>query len=429
MMRVSGVAEPYLREHRLQTSRKLSSRAAIALAAAAALLALAGATTAGAAPTLSLSPGFAEGTGPDEGTTLTDTVGVTGAEYDGGPLPLTGLTFRFPKGTGLSNDGFPICARSVLEPSGPGPAGCPLGSLAGPHGSFNGLVSLGGERIKEAGAIEVYFSPEGGLSLYLSGHSPVALEVLVPGHYVAPSGSLGPGMTFELPLVESVPGAPFVSITELMIALGAFRVEGGARVASVTAPPACSTSMGWEVAGTFSDGKLEDTAAHEATTACFAGGKRAEEEAAALRRAEEEAAKAAAKRQAEEAARKREEAFAGAVAALSGSLVPHGKNAKGRALIKNGGYRFSTIVPADTTLIVEWYLVPRGAHLSTRKPVLVAAGSVSVAVTQTTPITVRLTGAGRRLLKTRKTLTLTALGKLEGPNGTTVRKRTFRLVR
>lgn len=65
------------------------------------------------------------------------------------------------------------------------------------------------------------------------------------------------------------------------------------------------------------------------------------------------------------------------------------------------------------TLSVQWYEVPSGAKLakhSKAKPVLVASGQMSFPAAGTSQVKVRLTAAGKRLLKHAKQLKLTAKG-------------------
>ena len=220
---------------RLRDARASLRRLALMVVASAALgLALAG--SAYGAPSMSFIPSFSEGTHLGEGTIVTGTFGFTGSEYHGMPLPLIELTMRLPKSAVLSNAGFPTCPRATLEPSGPGPSACPTGSGAGPTGSFTTFVAFGGEYIEEHGVVETYFSPEGGVWLLLAGHSPVWIEVLVAGHYLAAAPPLGPAVRFEVPLIETVPGAPLASTTALTIPLGATRESEGKVSASVTAP-------------------------------------------------------------------------------------------------------------------------------------------------------------------------------------------------
>jgi hypothetical protein len=385
---------------------------------------------AAAAPAMSLAAGFAEGTRQSEAAVMTDTIGISGAEYGGAPLPLTELTVRLPKGTVLSNAGFATCPKAMLKPSGEGPAGC-VGAKAGPTGTFNGTAELEGRMEPEYGTAETFFSEEGGLLLYLFGHNPDLIEVLASGHYVAASGSAGPGVAFEVPLTETVPGAPFATITGLSLHLGAFRQEHGVTVGSVTAPGECATGMGWEVAGMFSDGKGAEGAAHaQTTTACLPSSSPASvgsppenapgsQEAAARRRAEEAAL-----------AKSRVDAFTAAVGALRTVLRPHGHAAKIGTILKHGGYAVTLAIPAGVALAIDWYRAPKGARLAARKPVLVAAGSTSRGASGLVKLEIELTGAGRRLLRRSRTVRLTARGVLKPAAGVAATKlETFRLMR
>jgi hypothetical protein len=150
---------------------------------------------------------------------------ITGKEYEGSPPPLSGINFYLPKGTKLNTGGWPICAKSVLEPSGAGPKGCPAKSHAGPTGTVNGFVTLGGERVKEAATVESFYAPGGGLEFFTAGHSPVSLEILSSGHYLhkGGSGGFGPELETEIPLVESLPGAPYASVESINIKAGSAR--------------------------------------------------------------------------------------------------------------------------------------------------------------------------------------------------------------
>ncbi len=386
---------------------------------------------ASAAPAMNLSAGFAEGTRQNEAAAMTDTIGISGTEYGGAPLPLTELTIRFPKGTVLSGAGFATCPKATLKPSGEGPAGC-AGSKAGLTGTFHGAVEFGGKTEPEEGTAETFFSEEGALLLYLFGHNPALIEVLATGHYVAGSGSGGPGVAFDVPLTETVPGAPFASITGLSLNLGAFRQEHGATVGSVTAPGECSTSMGWEVSGIFSDGKGAEGAAHaETSTSCLPSTNQTPIGAPVENPTSSEAA--AARRRAEEAAlatKSQGDEFTAAVGALRRLLIPRGHAAKIGAILKHGGYSVTPTIPAGATLTIDWYRAPKGVHLAARKPVLVAAGSTSPTASGPVKLAIKLTRAGKRLLRQSKTLTLIARGTLKPTTGTAATKlETFRLTR
>ena len=92
-----------------------------------------------------------------------------------------------------------------------GPAGCPAASHAGPTTSFRVAISFGTERVPENGTVMPFFSPEGGVLLYFEAHSPAQLEFVTLGHYEPPIPPFGRALTLEIPLVETVPGAPFAS--------------------------------------------------------------------------------------------------------------------------------------------------------------------------------------------------------------------------
>jgi hypothetical protein len=148
---------------------------------------------------------------------------ITGTEYVGSPPPLAGINVYLPTGTTLHPAGFKTCPPSLLEPSGAGPTHCPKGSSAGPPGEVLGFVSIGGERVKEAATVESFFAPGGGIEFFTFGHSPVNIEVLSTGVIRNPHGAAGFGPEFEaaIPLVASVPGAPYASVEHIKVREGA----------------------------------------------------------------------------------------------------------------------------------------------------------------------------------------------------------------
>ena len=106
-------------------------------------------------------------------------------------------------------------------------------------------------------------------------------------------------------------------------------------------------------------------------------------------------------------------------ALLAQQLMPSGKAAKIATLLKNGGLTMSFKALEAGTLVVGWYEVPPGAKLAKHvkaKPVLVASGQMTFLAAGTGKIKIRLTAAGKRLLKHAKRLKLTAKGTFT-PNG------------
>jgi hypothetical protein len=100
-------------------------------------------------------------------------------------------------------------------------------------------------------------------------------------------------------------------------------------------------------------------------------------------------------------------------AALGQQLVPSGKAATIRALLKNDGLTMSFRALEAGTLVVGWYEVPGAAKLAKHgkaMPVLVASGQMTFVAAGTGKVKIRLTVAGRRLLKGTRELRLTTKG-------------------
>jgi hypothetical protein len=141
--------------------------------------------------------------------------GISGTEYDGSPPPIIGINVLFPSGTMLHPDGFATCTKATLEQFGP--VRCPPGSAAGPVGKMLGFVTFGGERVEEEAEVFSFNAPGGGVESFIDGHSPVSLEVISSGRYfnLEGAGGFGPKLVSEMPLVASVPGAPYASFKSI----------------------------------------------------------------------------------------------------------------------------------------------------------------------------------------------------------------------
>ena len=149
------------------------------------------------------------------------------------------------------------------------------------------------------------------------------------------------------------------------------------------------------------------------------GNTKHEEESAAAKKHEEEAAATAARKHQEEeaaaiAAKKHQEEEATQIATLlRRELTPSGKAAKIAALLKSGVFSISFRALEAGTAVIAWYEVPPGAHLASKtkaKPVLVASGQRSFSRAGTAKIKIKLTAAGKRLLRHARRLKLTAKG-------------------
>jgi hypothetical protein len=96
---------------------------------------------------------------------------------------------------------------------------------------------------------------------------------------------------------------------------------------------------------------------------------------------------------------------------LRRALLPVGKAARIRSLLKHHGYTFVFTAPTAGKVLIEWSRSARGARVAkASKPVVVAIGSARFSRAGRVRITVRLTRAGGRLLKHARSVRLTAKG-------------------
>lgn len=178
------------------------------------------------------------------GTAAHGEVTIEGSEYFGSPPPLIGVNVHLPLGVQLHPSGFPTCAASTLEDLGP--IACPKGSAAGPVGKAIGFVTFGGERVEETAELFTFYGPGGGGIVFADGHTPVSLEILSTERLVkaGDSGGSGPEMSFDVPLVASVPGAPYASIRSIDLQAGSAYRSHGRTIYYARLPHTCP-SGGW----------------------------------------------------------------------------------------------------------------------------------------------------------------------------------------
>lgn len=165
---------------------------------------------------------------------------ISGTEYGGFPSPLKEVEVFLPAGTKLHPQGFSTCSGARLEAKGP--EGCSKRSYASPPGEANGVVSFGGERVHEKVLVQGFFAPHGGLTFYVEGRSPVALEKLSPARISVTSGK--PVVNAEVPLIETVPGAPAASAEQIKVKVGAAFKKGHKLISYGTMPRKCSKKQG-----------------------------------------------------------------------------------------------------------------------------------------------------------------------------------------
>jgi hypothetical protein len=160
---------------------------------------------------------------------------ISGTEYLGFPPPIIGVNFWLPKGTKLHPSGFKTCPVAVIEAQKE-PEKCPQGSAAGPTGEVLGIVAFGKERVEEKATLNSFFTPGGGIGFFTKGVSPTLLELPSLGHYVGPNEGFGNELITKVPLVATVPGAPFASAIKIKIKAGAAMKQGKKLIAYGTVP-------------------------------------------------------------------------------------------------------------------------------------------------------------------------------------------------
>lgn len=112
-------------------------------------------------------------------------------------------------------------------------------------------------------------------------------------------------------------------------------------------------------------------------------------------------------------------------AGLLAQLTPKGKTAKVAAVRRKRNYRYSFNALTAGALVINWYFLPPGAHVSSKgkqkpKPVLFASGHATFGVSGSKPITIALSAKGLRMLKHRAGIALSAKGTFTVPGSTPV---------
>ncbi len=107
-------------------------------------------------------------------------------------------------------------------------------------------------------------------------------------------------------------------------------------------------------------------------------------------------------------------------AVLRHELTPKRASARRASVLRSDGYTLIVSAPERGTEVMSWYVVPHGSKHARRKakPVLVASGRVAFAAAGKKKLKLRLTSAGRSLLKRSRSLRLTATATFT-PHGRT----------
>lgn len=139
------------------------------------------------------------------------------------PPPLTQIELRYPGNLGiaLSGLGLATCTAATLEASGP--PGCASDAVMGRGHALTGIV-LGATTITEAAPITIVRAPDKkgriGLLFYSEGTTPVNTRIVFPGVLLPASAPFGGLVSIGVPLVPTLPGAPYISVIHLHATLG-----------------------------------------------------------------------------------------------------------------------------------------------------------------------------------------------------------------
>jgi hypothetical protein len=139
------------------------------------------------------------------------------------PPPLVQIELRYPDelGLGLSGLGLATCTAQALEADGPG--GCSPNATMGLGTVLSGIV-LGATPITEQAPIAIMRAPdrEGKLALLFSseGTTPVATRIVFSGLLLPAHVPFGGLVDIGVPLVPTLPGAPYISVIHLRATIG-----------------------------------------------------------------------------------------------------------------------------------------------------------------------------------------------------------------
>lgn len=143
------------------------------------------------------------------------------------PPPLVQIELRYPDelGLGLSGLGLATCTAQALEADGPG--GCSPNAVMGLGTVLSGIV-LGTTPITEQAPIVIMRAPnqEGKLALLFSseGTTPVDTRIVFSGFLQPAHVPFGGLVNIGVPLVPTLPGAPYISVIHLRSTIGPRKV-------------------------------------------------------------------------------------------------------------------------------------------------------------------------------------------------------------
>jgi hypothetical protein len=133
------------------------------------------------------------------------------------PSPLTGVDFHYPSNLGIATSGLGTASCPATELQAHGPSVCPPDSIMGSGSAFAEIPVAGEIRTETASLALVAGPSQNGYLTFLvaaTGLSPVLARVVM-------SSLLFDGdLKLTVPLVESLPGSPNVSVVRVRVTIG-----------------------------------------------------------------------------------------------------------------------------------------------------------------------------------------------------------------
>jgi hypothetical protein len=202
----------------MSSTKNVTRKARIALTVLAGSLCLPGPAVAGSSQPFTVASRFTPYTlGATTNLSAEAMFGLPGTI----PMPVTNVVGYGPSGLTVNVRGATTCERRLLEQEGP--VGCPPDSRLG-FGGGTALVAFGREIVKSSFTLDFFLAPRdaGRLSvlIYVDAVSPVPLELVLTGKEVQGRRPYGFGLTVEIPLISTVPGASDASVESAYFTLG-----------------------------------------------------------------------------------------------------------------------------------------------------------------------------------------------------------------
>jgi hypothetical protein len=139
------------------------------------------------------------------------------------PSPLIDVGLLYPENLGVATSGLGLESCSLARLEAYGPEGCPVNSHMG-YGAAVAEVPFGPGIIHERAGLTLLAGPVEnghlGLLFYAQGAVPIAAQLVFPGLILPAPIPFGGNLDTSLPLVPSVPGAPYVAIVSLHTTIG-----------------------------------------------------------------------------------------------------------------------------------------------------------------------------------------------------------------